>query len=180
MKLFSCLNLAYQRLVKLESLILTFWIKSIGAARSPLEDQWLAKENAVDGALVASRRLAERVHFPRKKRPTGIDIGDFFLLYGITNRGGRIIGAGIFTSHFYDDEDREKKLELRSDEDIAAWPWRIDIEMLLSIWHAHRGPTIDAIDLDPAKMRRRSHLRLTEEQYRAGVKALAEVAMPSF
>lgn len=155
-----------------------FWIKSIGAARSPLEDQWLARENVVDGALTASPRLAERVHFPRKKRPVGISIGDFFLLYGVTNRGGRIIGAGIFRSDFYE-EDRSKELRLRSADDIAAWPWRIDVEMLLSIWHAHKGPTIGAIHLDPVKMRRRSHLRLTEGQYKAGIDALAEVAMPS-
>jgi hypothetical protein len=154
-----------------------FWIKSIGAARSPLEDEWLAKENVIDGALAASPRLAERVHFPRNKRPVGIDIGDFFLLYGVTGRGGRIIGAGIFKSDFYED-DREKELNLRSADDIVAWPWRIDIEMLLSIWHAHKGPTIDAIGVDPVKMRRRSHLRLTEEQYKAGVMALAEVALP--
>jgi len=154
-----------------------FWIKSIGAARSPLSDEWLAEDNVVDGALASSPRLAERVHFPRNKRPVGIGIGDFFLLYGVTELGGRIIGAGIFKSRFYE-EDRKKELELRKADDVAAWPWRVDTEMLLSIWHAHKGPTIDAIDLDSVKMRRRSHLRLTEEQYRAGVKALAEVAMP--
>lgn len=155
-----------------------FWIKSIGAARSPLEDEWLAKENVIDGSLAASPRLAERVHFPRNKRPVGINVDDFFLLYGVTEIGGKIIGAGIFKSRFYE-EDRAKELQLRSPDDIAAWPWRMDIEMLLSIWHAHKGPSIDAIDLDPVKMRRRSHLRLTEEQYRAGVRALSEVAMPS-
>jgi hypothetical protein len=154
-----------------------FWIKAIGAARSPLADEWLAEDSVVDGALVSSPRLAERVHFPRNKRPVGITIGDFFLLYGVTELGGRIIGAGIFKSRFYEDS-REKERKLRKPEDIAAWPWRIDIEMLLSIWHAHRGPTIDAIELDSVKMRRRSHLRLTKEQYEAGVMALAEVAMP--
>jgi hypothetical protein len=156
---------------------MTFWIKSIGAARSPLEDEWLAEDNVIDGALAASPRLAERVHFPRKKRPVGIEVGDFFLLYGVTTRGGRIIGAGVFKSDFYEG-NRAEELQHRSAEDIAAWPWRIDIEMLLSIWHAHKGPTIDAIGLDSVKMRRRSHLRLTADQYRAGVEALAQVAMP--
>ena len=155
-----------------------FWIKSIGAARSPLEDQWLAKDNVVDGSLAASPRLAERVHFPRTKRPVGINIGDYFLLYGVTDRGGRIVGAGIFKSNFYE-EDRKKELELRSEEDIVAWPWRIDIEMLVSIWHAYKGPTLDAIELDSVKMRRRSHLRISADQYRMGVEALAQVAIPS-
>lgn len=98
--------------------------------------------------------------------------------YGVTDRGGRIIGAGIFKSPFYKDDGRSEP-KLRSAEDIAAWPWRIDIEMLLSLWHAHRGPTIDAIDVAGTKMRRRSHLRLTEEQYLAGVDALAEAARPT-
>jgi len=154
-----------------------FWIKSVGAARAPLRDQWLREEITDGGALASSPRLAERVHFPRNKRPVGINVGDYFLLYGVTDRGGRIIGAGIFKSDFYE-EDRAKELDLRSDQDIAAWPWRIDIEMLISVWHAHRGPTIDAIGMDPVKMRRRSHLRLTEGQYLAGVDALAAIARP--
>lgn len=162
---------------ELEKNEMAFWIKSIGATRSPIDDKWLGQDNVVDGSIAASHRLAERVHFPRNKRPVGIDVDDFFLLYGVTGRGGRIIGAGIFKSNFYED-DREEELGLRSADDIAAWPWRIDIEMLLSIWHAHKGPKIDAIGLDPVKMRRRSHLRLTEEQYKAGVLALGEVAMP--
>jgi hypothetical protein len=154
-----------------------FWIKSIGAARSPLEDLWLREDKVEHGGLASSPRLAERVHFPRSKRPVGIHVGDFFLLYGVTELGGRIIGAGIFKSRFYE-ANRSEELKLRSETDIAAWPWRIDIEMLISVWHAHRGPTIGAIDLDPVKMRRRSHLRLTEEQYLAGVRALAGVAQP--
>src|SRR5262245_35175922 len=102
---------------------MTFWIKAIGASRSPIDDQWLSQDNVVDGSVAASHRLAERVHFPRNKRPVGIDIGDYFLLYGVTERGGRIIGAGVFKSHFYEG-DRDEELKLRTADDIAAWPWR--------------------------------------------------------
>jgi hypothetical protein len=154
-----------------------FWIKSIGAARSPLDDLWLHEERVgTSGGLAASPRLAERVHFPRTKRPVGINVGDHFLLYGVTELGGRIIGAGIFRSRFREDDGRDE--DGRDEKDIAAWPWRIDIEMLISVWHAHLGPTIDAIGMNPVKMRRRSHLRLTEEEYLAGVRALAQVAHP--
>jgi hypothetical protein len=149
-----------------------FWIKSVGAARAPLDDEWL-RETTADGRVVESQRLVERVHFPRNKRPVGIDVGDYFLLYGVTARGGRIVGAGIFKSTFYEDDD-----ERRREQDAHDWPWRIDVEMLLSLWHAHRGPTIDAIDIPGPTMRRRSHLRLTEEQYITGVDALAAVAHP--
>lgn len=156
-----------------------FWIKSIGATRSPLDDLWLLEHRVGHGGgLRSSPRLAERVHFPRKKRPTGINVGDYFLLYGVTEIGGRIIGAGIFKSRFFE-EDRREELELgRSEEDIDTWPWRIDIELLISVWHSHRGPTIDAIGMDSVKMRRRSHLRLTEEQYLMGIEALTRVAQP--
>lgn len=112
-----------------------------------MDDEWLKEDNVVDGALASSPRLAERVHFPSKVRPSGIEIGDRFLLYGITELGGKIIGAGIFISNCRKD-DRSSELGLRSPEDAAEWPWRIDIEM-------------------------------TEGQYRAGVTALADVAMPS-
>jgi hypothetical protein len=155
-----------------------FWLKSIGATRSPLEDEWLSHKNVGVGGLTASPRLAERVHFPRGRRPTGIEIGDRFLLHGITELGGRIIGAGIFTSRFRE-EDRREELELRGSQDVSEWPWRIDIEMLISLWHSHKGPRIEAIGLEPRNMSQRSHRRLTEDQYKAGVLALAEVAMPS-
>ncbi len=155
-----------------------FWIKSVGAARAPLRDRWLREEVTVEGGLAASPRLAERVHFPHNKRPIGISVGDYFLLYGVTEIGGRIIGAGIFRSTFYEDDGSSER-GLRSAEDMAAWPWRIDIEMLLSLWHAQSGPTIDAIDVPGTTMRRRSHLRLKEEQYLAGIEALAASARPA-
>jgi len=154
---------------------MTYWIKAIGASRAPLEDEWLRPQER-EGRLIAPR-LAERVHFPKNARPQGIAVGDLFLLYGVTHIGGRIIGAGRFDSHFYED-DGGRELGERSAEDIADWPWRIDVTILLSLWHAHRGPTLDAIDLPGTKIRRRSHIRLPggEAQYLAGIDALAAVA----
>lgn len=154
-----------------------YWIKSIGATRSPLDDEWLTEKNIGVGGLAASPRLAERVHFPRNKKPTGIEIDDRFLLYGITKLGGRIIGAGIFKSTFRK-EDRREELLLRGPEDVAEWPWRIDIEMLISLWHAEKGPRLDAIGWEPTDMSQHSHRHLTEDQYRDGVLALARVALP--
>lgn len=154
-----------------------YWIKSIGATRSPLDDEWLSEKKVGVGGLASSPRLAERVHFPRNKRPTGIEIGDRFLLYGITRLGGRLIGAGIFKSGFRE-EDRREELELRGEEDVAEWPWRIDIEMLISLWHAEKGVTLEAIGWEPTDMSQHSHRHLTEQQYRDGVMALAGIALP--
>lgn len=154
-----------------------YWIKSIGATRSLLDDEWLSEKNVGVGGLSSSPRLAERVHFPARKRPSGIEIGDRFLLYGITRIGGRIIGAGIFKSGPRK-EDRREELELRGPEDIAEWPWRVDIEMLISLWHAEKGPGVGAIGWKPTDMSQHSHRHLTEQQYRGGVMALADVALP--
>ncbi|HWO47370.1 MAG TPA: hypothetical protein VNM41_04850, partial [Solirubrobacterales bacterium] len=156
---------------------MSYWIKSIGATRSPLDDEWLTEENIGVGGLSSSPRLAERVHFPLKKRPSSIVIGDRFLLYGITAIGGRIIGAGIFKSEVRK-EDRKEELDLRGTQDVAEWPWRIDIEMLISAWHAEKGPTIEAIGWVPTDMSQHSHRHLTEQEYRDGVTALAGVALP--
>ncbi|HYQ78308.1 MAG TPA: hypothetical protein VEP91_04275 [Solirubrobacterales bacterium] len=157
---------------------MAYWIKSIGATRSPLDDEWLTEKNIGVGGLSSSPRLAQRVHFPHKKRPTGIEIGDRFLLYGITRSGGHLIGAGIFKSKFRK-EDREEELELRGSEDVAEWPWRIDIEMLISLWRAEQGPALDAIGWVPTDMSRHSHRQLSEQQYRDGVMALARTALPA-
>ena len=78
-------------------------MKSIGASRAPLDDEWLRPQADEKGNLRAPR-LAERVHFPKNARPVGISVGDFFLLYGVTHLGGRIIGAGRFNSPFYSDD----------------------------------------------------------------------------
>ena len=154
-----------------------YWIKSIGATRSPLDDEWLTEENIGVGGLSSSPRLAERVHFPVNKRPASIAIDDRFLLYGITALGGRIIGAGIFKSGVRK-EDRREELALRGTQDVAEWPWRIDIEMLISVWHAEKGLGIEAIGWVPTDMSQHSHRHLTEQEYRDGVKALAGVALP--
>jgi hypothetical protein len=153
-----------------------YWIKSIGASRSPLEDEWLRPQENQQGQLTAPR-LAERVHFPKNARPRGIAVGDAFLLYGVTDIGGRLIAAGRFDSPFYEDDGSKEPGE-RSPEDLAAWPWRIEVTILLSLWHAHRGPTLDTIDLPGTKIRRRSHIRLPggRDQYLAGIDALAGVA----
>jgi len=153
-----------------------YWIKAIGASRSPLDDEWLRPLRNDKGELTAPR-LAERVHFPKSAKPRGISVGDLFLLYGVTQIGGRIIAAGRFDTPFYEDDGSREPGE-RTAEDLAAWPWRIDVTILLSLWHAHRGPTLDAIDLPGTKIRRRSHIRLPggREQYLEGVDALAGVA----
>lgn len=157
---------------------MSYWIKSIGATRSPLDDEWLSEKNIGVGSLSSSPRLAERVHFPLNKRPTSIEVDDRFLLYGITATGGRIIGAGIFKSEVRK-EDMREELELRGEEDVAGWPWRIDIEMVISVWHAEKGPGPEAIGWVPTDMSRHSHRHLSEQEYREGVMALAEVALPS-
>lgn len=140
-----------------------FWLKSVGAARSPLEDEWLRE----------SAELAVRVHFPKNARPLGIAAGDRFLLYGVTRVGGRLIGAGRFDSTFFEDRGEDRQLE-----DAEQWPWRIDITVLLAIWHAQSGPTLEAIGVPGTKIRRRSHIRISEEAYLAGVDALADLARP--
>lgn len=144
-----------------------YWLKTIGASRAPLPDDWLK----------VSHRLSERVHFPKNARPRGISQGDHFLLYGVTDIGGRIIGAARFESPTFYLDDGSQEPERRP-EDVESWPWRLDITILLSVWHSHRGPTVDAIGVPGTKVRRRSHIRITEEEYQAGVEALAAVARP--
>lgn len=50
--------------------------------------------------------------------------------------------------------------------------------MLVSLWHAEKGPGPEAIGWVPTEMSQHSHRHLTEQQYRDGVMALARVALP--
>jgi hypothetical protein len=127
-------------------------IKSVGSKDDPLPPYVLFDPQGISGL----------VHFPKIGKPT-VEAGDRMLVYASSS--GRVIGA----------------VEVTSDpvmvDESSRWPWAVDVRFLILIPHLRDGATLAECGIDTSKMRRRSHLFLTAEQYDHGVRAVAAAAV---
>ena len=131
----------------------SYWLKVVGMGESgkPIEDDWKRH-----------RRLLERsVMFPKRRRPKGIKVGDAIVLYA----GGwrAIFAAGEATTMPYSPPGVDPKYPWLVD---AAW----DEESTLPF--VHHGVPLSVIGVDGKSVRQQSHIALSDEQYRAAVRAL--------
>lgn len=129
------------------------WIKSLGmgARARQLRDDWRnEREGLLDKAL------------PFAARP-GLGKGDGVVLYAAGV--GLIFAVGRVTSHPFRDE-----------ADATDWPWRVNIELDQFREFLHDGEELQTLNVDERDLRiaikRRSHIRLSETEFEAAVKAL--------
>lgn len=122
------------------------WLKSVGSADEPLEDLWLAERDY----------LLRFVWFP--KHPRSLRGGDLLVYYA----AGRGVLAGV--------------VRLRSDEVQKAgdhprysdrWPWRMEVEPLLVVPNLEDAPLLADTGIDSLRVRRQSHILLTEAEIEA-------------
>lgn len=57
----------------------------------------------------------------------------------------------------------------------ARWPWSVAVEPLLVVPDLDVAPPVEAIGVPARSMSQQSHIRLTEERYRAAVEAIGSV-----
>jgi len=81
---------------------------------------------------------------------------------------GLLFAAGTVASHpYFDPADGEED-----------WPWRVDVSLdeESSLRFIHHGVSLDEASIDGRDLRRsirqKSHIRLTENEYRAAIGAL--------
>ncbi len=125
-----------------------YWLKAIGHARGPLQEDWIDTR----------AELLRRTGFPRRPR---IAPGDRLVLYASVWR--RVFAIAEVTG----------EPEAR---DHPRWPWTIAIETLLLVPVLDAAPPIEAIGVAARSMSQQSHIRIRHEHYALAVDALAGVA----
>jgi hypothetical protein len=133
------------------------WLKMIGAADNRLENEWL--RDRYD--------LAERVRFPRNKRPSGVSSGDRLVLYAAGWE--RIYGVAIVQSD-------EVRFEPRTDEE--RWPWVLDVVTPVAVPRLDDAPTRQDLGVASTSVRQQSHIHLTDAEYERALELLLDPVKP--
>jgi hypothetical protein len=127
------------------------WLKSLGFAdeKRRVPDRW---DSERDGLL---RRA---VAFPQKP---DVQPGDGIVMYA--SGTGLFFAAAEATSYPYKEGDSD-------------WPWHVDVEIVASVNFVRHGIPLETIAVDGrehnVRIRRRSHVNLTNTEFEAAVDAL--------
>jgi hypothetical protein len=140
------------------------FLKSIGATNAKLGDAWLTtpwngKANRLD--------LLDTIHFPKNKRPTGVNQEDLLVLYAAGWE--RIFGIAVVTS------DEPYELIVPGQE---RWPWALDVVVPLVVPRLSVAPELSEIKVANTSVRQQSHIRLTDKQYTLALGALTRGVLP--
>jgi hypothetical protein len=127
------------------------WLKGVGHARGPLEDDW------TDGGRA---RALSRAGFPRRPR---IVAGDHLVYYASVWR------CVFAVMEVTGDPDTDHP----SPADPARWPWSVPVRPLVVVGMLSDAVPVEAIGVAARSMSQQSHIRLTERQYELAVEVLA-------
>lgn len=131
------------------------FLKTIGQAGSPVPSNWLAHQGW-------NHRLASVV-FPKYPRSV--------------TRGSRLVYYAAGRQRFC------AVLEVIADEPtpsgLERWPYELALRPLIAIPVDEYAPSLDDVDFDPLRVRRQSHVRLTDEEYTRIAKAIVAAAANS-
>jgi hypothetical protein len=126
--------------------------KTVGSSGNHVPANWMELE-------VWQERLASVV-FPKNPRSLV--------------KGSRLVYYGAGTRKFF------AALEVIDDEpqptvgdNAERWPWTLRLRPLVAIPADEHAPTLEQLEFDPLRLRRQSHIRLTDEEYNAIVDAIA-------
>ena len=131
-----------------------YWLKTLGggARGAQLRDDW--KQEA-DGLLVSAAT------FPR--RPS-VRKGDGIVYYGAGY--GVVFAAGYATSIPFTAESPSE----------TKWPWRVKVALPWTEDFIHDGSPLEDLNVSgrdlAVSIKRRSHIRLTKDEFEAAVRAL--------
>jgi hypothetical protein len=130
------------------------WLKALGkgARGSRIPDDWRSVE---EGLFEHTVTFAQRPN---------IVPDDRIVLYAAG--WGAFFAAGTVESYPYEHDDG------------GPWRWRIDYRPDQSVPALHNGIPLQTLNVDGrdlrVSMRRRSHIRLSDEEYAAALRALAQ------
>lgn len=122
-----------------------YFIKAFGSAGNRVPANWLSDENWQD-------RLRSVV-FP--KYPRSVSQGSRLIYYAAGTR--RFCAVLEVTSD---------GPEPTTEGDARRWPYQLSVRPLVVIPADEMAPTLEEVGVDPLRLRRQSHIRLTEAEYR--------------
>jgi hypothetical protein len=128
------------------------WLKALGTSRQPLAALWMEDRP----------ELVKEIRFP-PRTPT-LETGDKVLYYA--SGWQRIFAAGQLTTN-------PKRVHAPGYED---YPWVARVRLHLLVPDLALAPDFRRADIRSTSVRSKSHIRLTESQYRKGVAELARAA----
>lgn len=118
------------------------WVKIVGSADDPLKPEWLDEREG----------LLHSVWFP--KHPRSIRRGDLLVYYAATH--GRFPAVVEVVSD---------EVHARPATYSERWPWYMQVRARLVIPHLDEAPTVGDVGLDPLRLRRQSHILLTDDEW---------------
>jgi hypothetical protein len=133
-----------------------YWIKALGTTGALLEDDW----TSVRGGIL-------RKHATFGKRPI-VEKGDRIVYYATGT--GLVFAAGSVTSHPYENPTNSND-----------WPWRVNVDLEVQKQFIHDGSRLSELNTPTSKndicsrIKRRSHVQLSREEFEAAVQALRTV-----
>lgn len=129
-----------------------YWLKALGmgARGQQMPDDW--------------RSISVLTRAATFGREPSVKTGDRIVYYAAGK--GLVFAAGEVTSYPYRAEDPSE----------GDWPWRVNVRLDLQKEWIHDGAPLETLNVGKrdirVSMRRRSHIRLTEDEYNAAVDAL--------
>ena len=128
------------------------FLKTIGHAGTPVPASWMADP-------IWQRRLTSVV-FPKYPRSV--------------SRGSRLVYYAAGKQRFC------AVMEVIADEPtasgLARWPYELALRPLVAIPADEHAPSLSSVEFDPLRVRRQSHIRLTEAEYSRIVDAIVAAA----
>ncbi len=120
------------------------WIKTVGSVDHPLIEEWLGEREG----------LLKEVWFP--KHPRSIRRGDLLVYYAATH--------GRFPAVV---EVESSDVHARPDDPAHSerWPWFMYVRPRLVLPRLNDSPTLEDVGLDPLRLRRQSHILLTDDEW---------------
>jgi hypothetical protein len=118
------------------------WVKTVGSADQPLSQEWLGEREG----------LLTKVWFP--KHPRSIRRGDLLVYYAATH--GRLPAVVEVVSD---------EVHGRPAHYSERWPWYMRVRPRLVIPYLDEAPMLGDVGLDPLRLRRQSHILLTDEEW---------------
>lgn len=134
-----------------------YWLKMVGAADDPLDNDWLA----------TNPELLREVRTPR--RPSGIKRGDVLVYYAA---GAQKLFAIVRST---DDGEDAQEVPKAGEE---RWPWVLRVQARLVIPTVAQGPDWRALGIESSSIQQQSYIEISSEQYGKAWTAITERTRP--